>query len=112
MKTKAFQSVGVILYLVAASGLASAQYISADPYTRYELLSPETHQFKIYYEVTETRRGSRFHFNPIREGSEASDESVTDAATGKKLKFEVVSGAQAKADDPGADNLNPSAHYI
>src|SRR5947209_19785715 len=111
MKTKAFQSVGVILCLVAASGLASAQYISADTYTRYELLAPDSHQFKIYYEVTETRAGARYHFNQIREGSEASDESVIDLATGKALKFEVVSGAQAKTDSPN-ENFPATAHYI
>ena len=91
--------------------LLHAQYISADTYTRYELLAPESHQFKIYYEVTETRVGARFHFNQIREGSEASDESVVDLATGKALKFEVVSGEQAKLDSP-ADNFPPTAHYI
>ena len=64
------------------------------------MLAPETHQFKIYYEVTETRVGARYHFNQIREGSEASDESVIDLATGKPLKFEVVTGAQAKIDSP------------
>lgn len=90
---------------------AAAQFISADTYTRYELLSPDTHQFKIYYEVTETRVGARFHFNQIREGSEASDESVIDLATGKPLKFEVVDGARAKADSP-TENFGPSAHYI
>src|SRR5207248_6293498 len=90
---------------------ATAQYISADTYTRYELLAPETHQFKIYYEVTETRAGARFHFNQIREGSEASEESVIDLATGKPLKFEVVSGTQAKADWP-AENFSPTAKYI
>src|SRR3989441_2485433 len=110
MKTKAFQSVGVILYLVAASGLASAQYISADTYTRYELLAPETHQFKIYYEVTETRAGARYHFNAIREGSEASNESVIDLATGRPLKFEVVTGAQAKTDSP-VENFSANGHY-
>src|SRR5215475_14209232 len=73
----------------------AGQFVSADTYTRYELLAPESHQFKIYYEVTETRPGAKFHFNAIREGSEASDESVIDLATGKPLKFEVVTGAQA-----------------
>jgi len=97
--------------VVASCGLAPAQYISADTYTRYELLAPETHQFKIYYEVTETRRGARYHFNQIREGSEASDESVVDLASGKPLKFEVVTGAQAKTDSP-AENFTPTAHYI
>ena len=88
---------GVIL-LVAA--IVSGQYVSSDAYTRYELLAPETHQFRIYYEVTETSPGARFFFNPIRPGSEASDEAVYDVATGKPLKFEVVTGKQAKADEP------------
>jgi hypothetical protein len=61
--------------------------------------------------VTETRAGARFHFNQIREGSEASDESVVDLATGKPLKFEVVTGAQAKTDSP-AENFTATAHYI
>ena len=99
------------LCIIAMCSATTAQFISADTYTRYELLGPESHQFKIYYEVTETRGGARFHFNQIREGSEASDESVIDMATGKPLTFEVVTGAQAKTDSP-AENFSPTAHYI
>jgi hypothetical protein len=98
-------------WFVAMCGVAAGQFISADTYTRYELLGPETHQFKIYYEVTETRVGARFHFNQIREGSQASDESVIDLATGQPLKFEIATGAQAKVDSP-AENFGPTAHYI
>ena len=101
----------IILSFVVLISTVSAQYISADTYTRYELLAPETHQFKIYYEVTETRVGARFHFNAIREGSDASDESVVDLATGKPLKFEVVTGAQAKADSP-SENFSATGHFI
>jgi hypothetical protein len=100
-----------LVCLIAMCGVAAGQFISADTYTRYELLAPETHQFKIYYEVTETRAGARFHFNQIREGSEASDESVIDLATGRPLKFEVVTGAQAKVDSP-VENFGTTAHYI
>ena len=114
MKRCPHSTVG-LLCIIAMCGVApaqvEAQFISADTYTRYELLAPETHQFKIYYEVTETRAGSRFHFNQIREGSEASDESVLDLATGKPLKFEVVSGTQAKIDSP-VENFSATAHYI
>src|SRR5262245_32595855 len=99
------------LQIVVLFSPVLAQYISADTYTRYELLAPETHQFKIYYEVTETRVGAKYHFNPIREGSEASDESVVDMATGKPLKYEVVTGVQAKTDSP-AENLSPTGSYI
>jgi len=100
-----------LLSVLVVCGTAAGQYISSDTYTRYELLPPETHQFRIYYEVTETRTGARFHFNQIREGSEASDESVSDLATGKPLKFEVVTGAQAKTDSP-SENFTATAHYI
>ncbi len=58
------------LAIIASGGVVWAQYISADTYTRYELLAPETH-----------------------------------------LKFEVVSGTQAKADSP-AENFSPTAKYI
>jgi hypothetical protein len=100
-----------LVCVIGICGPVAGQYTSADTYTRYELLAPETHQFKIYYEVTETRAGAKFHFNAIREGSEASDESVVDLATGKPLQFEVVTGAQAKTDSP-AENLSPTGHYI
>jgi hypothetical protein len=100
-----------LLCVLAMYGAVAGQYISSDTYTRYELLPPETHQFKIYYEVTETRAGARFHFNQIREGSEVSDESVIDLATGKPLKFEVVTGTQAKTDSP-VENFTAAAHYI
>jgi hypothetical protein len=106
------RKLNLLLLLLPLSGIAaSAQYISGDTYTRYELLSPENHQFKIYYEVTETRSGARFHFNAIREGSEATDESVVDLATGRSLKFEVVTGAQAKTDSP-QENFSATGHYI
>ena len=111
MRAHSFPNVIGLLFVILLCATASGQFISADTYTRYELLAPETHQFKIYYEVTEMRAGARFHFNQIREGSEASDESVVDLATGKPLKFEVVSGAQAKTDSP-SENFGPTAHYI
>src|SRR3984893_18726465 len=111
MRTPTLPTLIGLLCMIAGCGAVSGQYISADTYTRYELLAPESHQFKIYYEVTETRAGARFHFNQIREGSEASDESVMDLATGKPLKFEVVTGAQAKTDSP-AENFGATAHYI
>jgi len=100
-----------VICVLVCGVVVPAQFISGDTYTRYELLAPESHQFKIYYEVTETRAGASFHFNAIREGSEASDESVIDLATGKPLKFEVVTGAQAKTDSP-TENFGTAGHYI
>jgi hypothetical protein len=83
----------------------AAQQTESDEYTRYELLAPETASFKISYEVTATTAGAKAYFNPIRKGSTASDEAVYDAMTGEALRFEVVSGAEARKDAlmPDAD---------
>ena len=112
-----FSAVLLLIFICFAAGSSAVQYISSDTYTRYELLAPESHQFKIYYEVTETRPGAKFHFNAIREGAEASDESVVDLASGKPLKFEVVTGAQAARasedkSDPQPERFNPASKYI
>jgi hypothetical protein len=82
-----------------------------DEYTRYELLSPETASFKIYYEVTATTAGATVFYNPIRKGSVASDEAVYDAMTHQPLHFEVVSGAEARKDPLLAD-ADPATDYI
>ncbi len=85
-------------------GQAPPPQTQEDDYTRYELLAPGTGQFRILYEVTATRSGAPFFFNAIRRGSVATDERVFDAATGQPLKWEVVSGAQARAEGhPRAD---------
>ena len=77
--------------------LACVSALAADEFTLYELLPPETHQFAITYDVTATREGARFFFNPIRPGSTASKERVLERSTGKELAFEVVNGKEAKA---------------
>ena len=67
-----------------------------DEYTVYELLAPDSHRFAITYDVTATREGDRFFLNPIREGSIVSDERVVDQASGQPLRWEVVTGRQAR----------------
>lgn len=75
-----------------------------EAYTRYELLAPDSGKFRILYDVTEYAPGATALFNPIRKGSVATDESVTDLATGKPLRFEVVDGAAARrSGEPKAD---------
>ena len=87
-----------------AAAQSAPRQTQEDDYTRYELLAPETAQFRIYYEVTATTAGARFFFNAIRPGSVATDERVVDLATGQPLKWEVVSGKQAReAGHPTAD---------
>ena len=76
--------------------LAAWPVWAADEITVYSLLAPATHSFDIVYDVTATREGAPYFFNPIRPGSVATKESVTDLATGKPLQFEVVDGKSAK----------------
>lgn len=76
---------------------AQARQTEADEYTRYELLEPGSAKFRIVYEVTATTAGATYFFNPIRKGSVASNESVSDRATGKPLQFDVVGSAEARA---------------
>ena len=101
-------TIGILAVLLPAG--AAAQSASADSYTRYELLAPETSSFRIVYDVTGTTGGARFYFNPIREGSEASDEAVIDRMTSQPLKFEVVTGEQARQD--GQRGASLTGHYI
>lgn len=82
-----------------------------DEYTRYELLAPDTASFRIYYEVTATTAGAKYFYNPIRKGSVATDESVTDAMTGKPLVFAVVSGGDARK-DPLMSAADVATDYI
>jgi len=85
------------LAAAAASAQAPAPQTEDDAYTRYELLLPVSDaKFRILYEVTATTPGARYFFNPIRAGSVASDERVTDRATGKPLAFETVGDSIAK----------------
>lgn len=70
--------------------------VEADDYTRYELLAPDSAQFRILYEVTATSPGATAYFNPIRKGSEASRETVRDRASGRSLDLAVVSGEEAR----------------
>jgi hypothetical protein len=100
---KRLAALGVALSIGTLSAQAPRQ-TQEDDYTRYELLAPDSAQFRIYYEVTATTPGARFFYNTIRPGSVATDERVVDLATGEPLKWEVVSGKEARtAGHPTAD---------
>jgi hypothetical protein len=75
-----------------------APQTEADAYTSYELLAPGSGKFRILYEVTATTPGAVVYDNPIRRGSVASDERVSDVATGKPLEHQTVSAEAARAD--------------
>lgn len=99
--------------IAVTSAVASAQaprQTQSDDYTRYELLAPGTAKFRILYEVTATTPGATHFFNAIRRGSVASDERVTDLATGKPLEFGEVDGLVARSG--GVRNADSTGKYI
>jgi hypothetical protein len=85
---------------------------AADEFTLYELQAPETHSFAITYDVTATREGAQFFFNPIRPGSVSTRERVIERSTGKELKFEVVDGKEAKASGLVPPDTPDKAEFI
>jgi len=105
---------GILLAFASGAAAQPASPIlerhEGDDYTRYELLAPESAQFRITYEVTATKPGARYFFNVIRKGSEASDEAVFDRTTGLPLPWKVVTGAEARA--AGQANADLEANYI
>ena len=92
--------------LTAQTGTAAA----GDAYTRYELLAPGSAKFRILYEVTAVAAGATHFFNPIRQGSIASNESVRDRSTGRPLLFDVV--GQDVASAMGVRGRDASQKYI
>jgi len=100
----------VTMALATPAGAQGLRQTSQDEYTLYELLAPDTASFKIVYEVTATTARAKAFWNPIRKGSVASDEAVFDMMTGAPLKFDQVTGAQAKAH--GLDSADLESDYI
>ena len=62
----------------------------------YELLAPESHAFRITHDYTVRRPGEQYYFNVVRAGSHVSNPESIDLDTSERLKWEVVSGKQAR----------------
>lgn len=83
---------------------------SDDEYTRYELQSPYTNNFRILYEVSATTPGAVVYHNALRSGSEHFVERVVDLATGKFLTWKIVHGREAK--ENGLASADPNMDYL
>lgn len=101
---------GMLVVLLAWPAGAQLRQTDEGAYTRYELLAPDSHKFRILYDITATTPGATHYYNPIRAGSIASDERVTDLATGKALQFAEVGGAMARAG--GVTGATDDSRYI
>ena len=76
--------------------LTPAAMRATDALSIYELLAPSTHSFDILYDVFIDREGAAYFFNPIRQGSVATNERVIDLSTGKPLEFGEVDAKAAR----------------
>lgn len=98
--------------LVPLLMLLRGSAVAEDEFTRYELLAPDSHRFAITYDVTTAQAGDRFFLNPIREGSIASDERVVDQASGQPLKWEIVTGKQAREAGLTRETVKDDARFL
>lgn len=99
-----------LIFAGTLSAQRAARQTESDAYTRYELLAPGSAKFRIVYEVTATTEGAQYYFNPIRQGSIASDEHVYDRSTGSSLVFDEV--GQAVATAGGVGGRDSTQKYI
>ena len=97
------------LTLLACSAPVQEQ-TSAQRYTRYELLDPNSSSFRILYDVSATTPGATSYFNSVRSGSEVSDVAVFDRASGARLEHEIVEGTTAR--EVGYTGARDDGRYI
>jgi hypothetical protein len=83
-----------------------------EAYTIYDLQPPSTHSFDILYDVSSSREGAPYFFNPIRQGSVSTKESVIDLYTGKQLEFEEVDAAAARSSGLVRGRIPDDQKYI
>ena len=87
------------LALVLLPALLAGQFHRAeqDRVIHYWLLEPDSHQFRISHDFTESRPGQKYVHSFVRKGSIVSKSIVIDLNTGKELKTYNVDGKSVNA---------------
>lgn len=98
-----------ICYLICAQVYSQSQ-ISEDSYTRYELLDPSSHSFRILYDVTATKAPNGFYYNTLRKGSDHKVDAALDMMTGLPLTWTIVNGKEAKIS--GLEEADTETDYL
>ncbi len=62
----------------------------------YELQAPADHAFRITHDYTVRKESEQYYFNIVRAGSHVTDPESIDLDSGEKLKWEIISGKQAR----------------
>jgi hypothetical protein len=79
----------------------------------YFLQQPQTHAFRLYHELTESRTGVNAYFNVVRAGSMASDFTALLTDTGELLESRAMSGAQLSASKLNVgESVDPAANGV
>jgi len=95
---------------IALATITIGQQTQSDSYTRYELLEPSSQSFRIIYDVSATTAGAAYYWNTLRKGSEHKVDKVIDLYSGKELKWEIISGSEARAN--GLTNASDDFEYL
>src|SRR3954451_6559965 len=105
MKHQTTIVIAIVLFSVAGTQPLTTLTRAQNPLTErayqdreilYELQAPETHAFRITHDYTVRKVGEKYYFNVVRAGSHVTNPESIDLDTGEKLKFEIISGKQAK----------------
>ncbi len=104
-------SIAVVAVFFSTPLFAQTQQTQADAFTRYELLSPSSESFRIYYYVSASSEGATRFYNQIRPGSEPDVHGVYDRMTGKALEWSLVKGDDA-LESGLIPNADESSEYI
>lgn len=99
-----------ILFIMLFSLSVQAQQTQTDSYTQYELLDPETHSFRIIYDVSATTAKAKYYWNTLRRGSDHTVENVWDLFTGNELKWQIVDNNIAKQN--GLTSASDDTDYL
>ena len=100
----------ILVFSLLLSAPNSAQQTQTDSYTQYELLTPDTHSFRIVYDVSGTDANAGYYWNTLRKGSEHTVHKVWDRYSGKELKWQIVDGTTAKQN--GHNNASEDIDYL
>jgi hypothetical protein len=108
-------SVLCLLCLLVSSVGAQTQNERAyqDREILYELLTPESHAFRITHDYTVRKVGEKYYFNVVRAGSHVTEPESLDLDSGEKLKWEVINGKQAvERKLPISDQLKDDSEIV
>jgi hypothetical protein len=87
----------VIVALLPALLLAQFHRAEQDRVIHYWLLDPDSHQFRISHDFTESRPGQKYVHSFVRKGSVVTKSIVIDLNSGKELQTYNVDGKSVNA---------------